>query len=281
MTRVVKKMSEITLTVPVVEGYFGLSRYGAGEIYGPRIQRGIQFMALLSGSVTIETEQRSLLLLPGMLALLLPGQRELFRFDPLQPSEHIWCQLDFAALPADFNLELMQLPPVIAFDHQAEQLMELGISLTSQPEGAARALISLAETLLYYYTSRSGQPRSGERQPMPKGVREACRFIAMRYQHPLVLEDIAARAHCSVNHLIALFRRHLRQTPARYLRDVRLRHAERLLTHSRLPVALIAEQCGFVSPFHFSRLFKEQYGLAPLAFRQQALALITAEDEGL
>ncbi len=272
MTRVLKKMSDITLTVPVIEGYFGLSRYAAGDIYGPRIQRGIQFIALLSGSVTIETEQRSLMLLPGTLALLLPGQRELFRFDPLIPSEHIWCQLDFAALPGDFNRELAHLPPTIAFDHQVEQLMELGISLTSQPGGAPRALISLAETLLYYYASRGIPPRDEGRQTMPKGVREACRYIAMRYPHPLALEDIAARAHCSVNHLIALFRRHLRQTPARYLRDVRLRHAERLLTRSALPVALIAEQCGFVSPFHFSRLFKEHYGLAPLAFRQQALA---------
>jgi len=272
MTRVLKKMSDITLTVPVIEGYFGLSRYGAGDVYGPRIQRGIQFIALLSGSVTIETAQHSLPLLPGALALLLPGQRELFRFDPLIPSEHIWCQLDFAALPENFNLELAQLPPVIAFDHQVEQLMELGISLTSQPGGAPRALISLAETLLYYYASRGIPPRDEGRQTMPKGVREACRYIALRYQHPLALEDIAARAHCSVNHLIALFRRHLRQTPARYLRDVRLRHAERLLTRSALPVALIAEQCGFVSPFHFSRLFKEHYGLAPLAFRQQALA---------
>ncbi|QZQ51409.1 helix-turn-helix domain-containing protein [Erwinia persicina] len=265
-------MSDITLTVPVIEGYFGLSRYAAGDIYGPRIQRGIQFIALLSGSVTIETAQRSLMLLPGTLALLLPGQRELFRFDPLIPSEHIWCQLDFAALPGDFNRELAHLPPTIAFDHQVEQLMELGISLTSQPGGAPRALISLAETLLYYYASRGIPPRDEGRQTMPKGVREACRYIAMRYPHPLALEDIAARAHCSVNHLIALFRRHLRQTPARYLRDVRLRHAERLLTRSALPVALIAEQCGFVSPFHFSRLFKEHYGLAPLAFRQQALA---------
>lgn len=272
MTRVLKKMSDITLTVPVIEGYFGLSRYAAGDIYGPRIQRGIQFIALLSGSVTIETAQRSLMLLPGTLALLLPGQRELFRFDPLIPSEHIWCQLDFAALPGDFNRELAHLPPTIAFDHQVEQLMELGISLTSQPGGAPRALISLAETLFYYYASRGIPPRDEGRQTMPKGVREACRYIAMRYPHPLALEDIAARAHCSVNHLIALFRRHLRQTPARYLRDVRLRHAERLLTRSALPVALIAEQCGFVSPFHFSRLFKEHYGLAPLAFRQQALA---------
>lgn len=270
MTRVAQKMSEITLPLAAAEGYFGLSRYGPGETYGPRIQRGIQFIALLSGSVTIDIDQRSLLLLPGTLALLLPGQRECFHFDSSQPSEHIWCQLDFAALPDGFNRELLSLPPTIVFDNQVEQLMELGMSLTAQPGGSPRALISLAETLLYYYASRGEQPRQSEPLMMPGSVRAACKYIAMRYPHPLLLEDIAAHAHCSVNHLIALFHRHLRQTPARYLRDVRLRHAEHLLGRSRLPVALIAEQCGFVSPFHFSRAFKEHYGLPPLAFRQQA-----------
>lgn len=270
MTKVAGKISEITLPAAPIEGYFGLSRYGAAETYGPRVQRGIQFIALLSGSVTIDIDDRPLQLQPGTLALLLPGRREYFHFDATQPSEHLWCQLDFAALPPDVNQDLARLPPTIPFDNQVEQLMELGMSLTAQPAGSARALISLAETLLYYYASRGRQPQDGDRQSMPKGVREACRYIAMRYQHPLALADIAARAHCSVNHLIALFRRHLHQTPARYLRDVRLRHAERLLSHSGLPVALIAEQCGFVSPFHFSRAFKEHYGLAPLAFRQQA-----------
>lgn len=269
MTRVARKMPEITLKVAPIEGYFGLSRYSTGETHGPRVQRGIQFVAMLSGSVTIDIEDKSLLLQPGVLALLLPGQREFFRFDSAQPSEHIWCQLDFAALPADFNQDLQHLPPTIAFDNQVEQLMELGMSLAAQPMGSTRALISLAETLLYYYASRHEQ-QGDDLQTMPKGVREACKYIAMRYPHPLALEDIAAQAHCSVNHLIALFRRHLRQTPARYLRDVRLRHAGRLLSHSELPVALIAEQCGFVSPFHFSRAFKDHYGLAPLAFRRQA-----------
>lgn len=273
MTRVARKISEITLPVAPSEGYFGLSRYNPGETHGPRVQRGIQFIAMLSGSVTIDIDDRPLLLQPGMLALLLPGQREFFRFDPIQPSEHIWCQLDFAALPGDFNRDLQYLPPTIAFDNQVEQLMELGMSLAAQPAGAARALIALSETLLYYYASRGDRSQGDTRQTMPKGVREACKYIAMRYQHPLALEDIAAQAHCSVNHLIALFRRHLHQTPARYLRDVRLRHAGRQLVHSDLPVALIAEQCGFVSPFHFSRAFKEHYGLAPLAFRRQSQTL--------
>lgn len=263
-------MSEIILSPLPAEGWFGLSRYAAGETHGPRIQRGVQFIALLSGSVTVEIGSCTLRLLPGTLALLLPGEREYFHFSSAEPTEHIWCQLDFALPAAGVAAQLAALPQTIAVDNQVEQLMELGMSLTARRSGSPRVLLSLAETLLWYYASCAERPQEEIAQTMPKSVREACRFIAMRYQHPLALEDIAARAHCSVNHLIALFRQHLQLTPARYLRDVRLRHAERLLTRSSLPVALVAEQCGFVSPFHFSRAFKAQFGLPPLAFRQQS-----------
>ncbi|KQN55057.1 MULTISPECIES: helix-turn-helix domain-containing protein [unclassified Erwinia] len=266
-------MSEITLNPQPGEGWFGLSRYASGETLGPRTQRGVQFIALLSGSVTIEAGSRVLHLVPGTLALLLPGEREFFRFDAVVASEHIWCQLDFTVPPEGIAAQLAALPQTIAVDNQVEQLMELGMSLTARRSGSPRVLLSLAETLLWYYASCAERPQEEAAQTMPKSVREACKYIAMRYQHPLALEDIAARAHCSVNHLIALFRQHLQLTPARYLRDVRLRHAERLLTRSSLPVALVAEQCGFVSPFHFSRAFKAQFGLPPLAFRQQSQPL--------
>ncbi|WP_368671259.1 AraC family transcriptional regulator [Marinobacterium sedimentorum] len=49
--------------------------------------------------------------------------------------------------------------------------------------------------------------------------------------------------------------------------------AEALLRHTDIPIAAIAEQCGFASPFHFSRLFKSSRDLSPRAFRSRYRAL--------
>ncbi len=55
------------------------------------------------------------------------------------------------------------------------------------------------------------------------------------------------------------------------LRYLRLDHGLTLLTRSNLKIQKISELCGFVSPFHFSRCFKQVYGHSPSALRQQVM----------
>ncbi|WP_420835274.1 helix-turn-helix transcriptional regulator [Marinobacterium rhizophilum] len=97
--------------------------------------------------------------------------------------------------------------------------------------------------------------------------------MATAYSQPLTLEQVEQQAHCSVNHLINLFRQYFDTTPIRYLWQVRLDRAEALLRHTDIPIAAIAEQCGFASPFHFSRLFKSSREVSPRAFRSRYRAL--------
>jgi AraC family transcriptional regulator of arabinose operon len=53
----------------------------------------------------------------------------------------------------------------------------------------------------------------------------------------------------------------------RALREARLRHAARLLEVTDLTVERVAAASGFPSPFHFSRVFRERYGVPPGAYR--------------
>lgn len=56
-------------------------------------------------------------------------------------------------------------------------------------------------------------------------------------------------------------------TPAAYLMRLRLRKAKELLrTQPGLPVAAVAQQCGFDEPSSFSRTFKHHTGLTPTQF---------------
>ncbi|GAB2855012.1 helix-turn-helix domain-containing protein [Actinocorallia aurea] len=58
---------------------------------------------------------------------------------------------------------------------------------------------------------------------------------------------------------------------APWIRDQRLAHARRLLVSAgaeRLTVEAVAHRSGFVSAAHFSRVFKEAYGLSPRDWRR-------------
>ena len=64
-----------------------------------------------------------------------------------------------------------------------------------------------------------------------------------------------------------LFRKYLKRTPQRYYLELRLERAQRLLTQSTLPVMEVALACGFVSPSHFAKCYREQYHQIPKSTR--------------
>lgn len=57
-------------------------------------------------------------------------------------------------------------------------------------------------------------------------------------------------------------------TPRQLIRAVKMREARQMLLSGRYNVAEVASRTGFSSPFHFSRTFKDFFGVAPSLMRQ-------------
>lgn len=86
----------------------------------------------------------------------------------------------------------------------------------------------------------------------------------------LTLTDIAQAAGVHPVHLTRVFRSHFRCTPGEYLRRCRLDKAAALLVQGHASLAEIAAICGFFDQAHFSRAFKQAYGVPPRHHRIQA-----------
>jgi len=85
--------------------------------------------------------------------------------------------------------------------------------------------------------------------------------------------ELAAAAHMSVNSFLELFRNEVGEPPQTYSRRKRLADAAKLLHFSAATIDEIAQSSGFFDRYHFSRAFKQEYGLPPAAYRQQAKLL--------
>lgn len=79
---------------------------------------------------------------------------------------------------------------------------------------------------------------------------------------------LARRLGVSLRTLERALHAHLHTTPAGLLRQLRLRHAYRLLTTTRMPVGEVASSCGFASFPHFSSVFRCAYGITPSHVRK-------------
>ncbi len=67
-------------------------------------------------------------------------------------------------------------------------------------------------------------------------------------------------------------------TPKRYLRAMRLKKAEELLSAGQHTVSEVAYLSGFNDPFYFSRCFKARFGVSPSHYRDRDGAFFAGDD---
>lgn len=82
-------------------------------------------------------------------------------------------------------------------------------------------------------------------------------------ENPIGRDAMAAFAGVSPRHLNRLFADHLRRGFTETYRDLRLRHARRLLQQSPLSVSEIAFATGFSSAGHFATAYRRAFGHTP------------------
>ena len=86
---------------------------------------------------------------------------------------------------------------------------------------------------------------------------------------PLERSEVARRVGISTRQLDRLFATHLKRSYQTHYRQVRLERSRELLLRSSASIIQIAVACGFSSASHFTRVYRENYGLTPSADRQK------------
>ena len=97
----------------------------------------------------------------------------------------------------------------------------------------------------------------------------AAGFIRRNYASELSLDAVAEYAGISPDHLGRLFRAELGQTIAHYIEGVRVDHAAVLLERSRLTIAEVGVQVGFMTRQRLDAAFRRRYGMPPGAYRRK------------
>lgn len=98
---------------------------------------------------------------------------------------------------------------------------------------------------------------------VPSSVKAAIRTMEENLEDPIAIPDICAKVGISHRQLDRLFATYIKKTPALYYRDIRLDRARGLVTQTELPMSEIAVASGFSSQVHFSRAYRDRFGLSP------------------
>ncbi len=111
-----------------------------------------------------------------------------------------------------------------------------------------------------------------DRQRMPLRLRlgtsqpklvEAVTLMEANLEEPMSPDEIASHVGLSRRQLERLFQKYLHCVPTRYYLELRLARARQLLLQTNMPIVDVSLACGFVSAPHFSKCYRDFYGIAP------------------
>jgi AraC family transcriptional regulator len=161
-------------------------------------------------------------------------------------------------------------------DPLLEQLVLALDGVLRQWEPSARTYVDQLGSLLTGQLAR----RHGVRRPAhrpearrPAGLSErqlarVRELLTERLGEPVPLADMAAAAGLSVSHFSRQFKASVGQAPHQYLLGLRLEAACRLLRTRSMPIAAVADRCGFSHQEHLTRVMRRQLQTTPAAVRR-------------
>ena len=148
---------------------------------------------------------------------------------------------------------------------------DVALHLIEKHCGAASARKAAAGMVLEQMRgNRTPQPHAeatwfGDiRKPL---VRRAITIMDRYINKDLAISQIASRLRVSSNTLYRAFQQSVGESPARFLRIMRLAHGHWSLHHTSLSIAQIAHMYRFSDASHFTRMHRLLYGVTPAQAR--------------
>jgi transcriptional regulator GlxA family with amidase domain len=176
-----------------------------------------------------------------------------------------------ASFAADFpDIELRNNLYVIDRDRYscsgATATLDMFLHIVSEDHGPGLA-IEIAEELQVdrIRSLVDEQTRAHRVAVLHRSEKLAAAIAAMEgnLEAPLTVDALAGSAGLTRRQLHRLFRHHTNMSPTEYYRDLRLRHARLMLLNTTAPIVEIAVATGFSTHSHFTKCYRERFGLSP------------------
>jgi transcriptional regulator GlxA family with amidase domain len=150
--------------------------------------------------------------------------------------------------------------------------LDMMLNIISRHHGAQLAVAISEEFICERIRGRNDRQRIplrlhlGTSQPK---LMEAVALMEANLEEPMSLDELAQHVGLSRRQLERLFQKHLSCVPTRYYLELRLAKARQLLLQTSMSIVDVAFASGFVSAPHFSKCYRDFYGIPPRDERRQ------------
>ena len=156
------------------------------------------------------------------------------------------------------------------FHSDREDIRLLQQILAEQEQGDGERIFSLLTLLLLRLQGKNGKAEKQCVQPDISGenimIRKAQQYVQENVTQKLTVPVVAEAVGVSASYLTALFQKHLRFSPGEYIRRIKLQQSKQLIREGQMNFTQIAETLQYSTVHHFSRQFKQAFGLTPTEY---------------
>ena len=97
-------------------------------------------------------------------------------------------------------------------------------------------------------------------------IRQAQQYISTHIREKLSVPLVARQVDVSPSYLTALFHKNLQISPGEYIRRIKLQESKQMIRENNLNFTEIAAALKYSTVHHFSRQFKEKFGITPTEY---------------
>ena len=276
-------MSEVIFSVFPSENFVDLGLYQFGweqcapsHSFGPAARNHYLFHYCLSGTGTLiadnsRGESISYQIRSGQGFMIFPNQVCTYIADHKIPWEYAW--IEFDGLRARETVTLAGLSPdqpvyKARYKDIAETMKNEMLYIVTHKEESPFHLIGHLYLFIDSFVRASTSTQiNKENRLRDFYIKEAFSFIEQNFQNDISVEDIAASCGLNRSYFGKIFHETTGKSPQAFLISYRMTKAAELLKLTELSIADIGNAVGYPNQLHFSRAFKNVYGIPPRQWR--------------
>ncbi len=257
---------------------YGWEQCAPFHSFGPFVRNHYLFHYVISGrgyldaTVSKQTTQRYDLE-AGQGFLISPGQINTYSADPDDPWKYVWLEFDGLRVPGYLSAAGLGITQPIYQPNSiamAEELRDTMLYIAGHPSASSLHQIGhlclFLDTLIQSSTTRR-EPHGVQLRDFY--IHEAVTYMEQNYRRDLTVEEIADVCKLNRSYFSKLFKASKGCPPQEYLIRMRLAKAAEMMKTSSASIGDIAAYCGYPNQLHFSRSFKQHYGISPREWRSQ------------
>ena len=257
---------------------FGYEKCDPGHSFGPATRNHYLFHYVLSGTGTLMADvakgiTQTYSVKSGQGFMIFPGQINTYIADERLPWEYMWIEFDGLRIKEALGVtDLCKNAPVYHSHSKElrEKLADEMLYIVNHPNESSFHLIGHLYLFIDYLLQSAKSTKLVSSGRMSDYyIKEAINYIEQNFQNNISIEDIAAVCGINRSYFGKIFRNSIGRSPQEFLMNYRMVKATELLKLTSLSIADISSAVGYENQLHFSRAFKNIYGISPREWRNQ------------